>query len=487
MKRAFAAYSVLAVVLAIVCAATIWFARDYQIPVFVDPEARDVVASVEGDKVVSASLGVPAADNYATLTISGLGNGPGVCIVRVSAFFGNDEEASYSRMFDCEILPSGLLAVRGSLAGSTSVLVCTVIFLAALAIGLGIRFVKRKRNGLLCSYPTVASFAYCIFAGATAFVLSAFQVLFMLSRNSVGLAIFVKTMSELALFFALLALPLVIASSLFLAVSNLSLIRHEGKRPTNALGIAVAVLSAGCYLALLGSIYAYVDTDPAILTVRVAFSYLVNLLGVVSIATIVCGLLAARNKPALDKDFIIILGCGIRKDGTPTPILEGRIRRAMEFADKQYQETGKRAKFVCSGGQGADEVISEAACMANYLRQNGIDDKLILLEDQSTSTFENMKFSRAIIDAAWGVHDDDARPKVAYSTTNYHVFRSGTFALDAGLDAEGMGAKTKWYFWPNAFLREFASFIVCSRRSLIQAVVGILLFAVAMGALQTLL
>ena len=45
--------------------------------------------------------------------------------------------------------------------------------------------------------------------------------------------------------------------------------------------------------------------------------------------------------------------------------------------------------------------------------------------------------------------------KIIFSTTNYHVFRSGVIAEDAGIDCEGMGSKTKWYFYTNALIREF--------------------------------
>jgi len=45
--------------------------------------------------------------------------------------------------------------------------------------------------------------------------------------------------------------------------------------------------------------------------------------------------------------------------------------------------------------------------------------------------------------------------KVSFSTTNYHVFRSGVIANEQGLDCEGMGSKTKWYFYTNALIREF--------------------------------
>ena len=51
-------------------------------------------------------------------------------------------------------------------------------------------------------------------------------------------------------------------------------------------------------------------------------------------------------------------------------------------------------------------------------------------------------------------------PKIAFSTTNYHVFRSGVFASRQGIRAEGIGAKTKRYFWINAFIREFIAALV---------------------------
>ena len=56
---------------------------------------------------------------------------------------------------------------------------------------------------------------------------------------------------------------------------------------------------------------------------------------------------------------------------------------------------------------------------------------------------------------------------MAFSTTNYHVFRSGILARQVGLDAQGMGSKTKWYFWPNAFIREFVAMIAAEKKALL--------------------
>ena len=83
--------------------------------------------------------------------------------------------------------------------------------------------------------------------------------------------------------------------------------------------------------------------------------------------------------------------------------------------------------FVPSGGQGSDEIISEGEAMKRYLLEQGIPEEQIMPETKSTNTLENMKFSKELIG------DNDA--KVAFSTTNYHVFRSGLFSNQAKLKA----------------------------------------------------
>ena len=58
--------------------------------------------------------------------------------------------------------------------------------------------------------------------------------------------------------------------------------------------------------------------------------------------------------------------------------------------------------------------------------------------------------------------------RVGFSTTNYHVFRGYVCAHKAGMEVEGLGSKTKYYFWPNAFLREFAGLIVGQWKPIVQ-------------------
>ncbi len=256
--------------------------------------------------------------------------------------------------------------------------------------------------------------------------------------------------------YMLLTAPFLLVFSGALCVSNISLIRHEGFRPVNALGILLSFLLVGGEL-FLYFFDSYVSGSREEIMLHELLS---NLFAAVYlyfecmlIGVMIADAIVVRYEPEPDKDYLIILGCGIRKDGTPSPLLRGRVDRALAFAEKQQKLTGKAPIFVPSGGQGPDEPISESASMKRYLLEQGVPEERILMEPRSTDTFENMKFSKEVI---W---ERDPKAKVAFATTNYHVFRGGLFARRVKMRAVGMGAKTKWYFWPNAAVREFVGLL----------------------------
>ena len=150
---------------------------------------------------------------------------------------------------------------------------------------------------------------------------------------------------------------------------------------------------------------------------------------------------------------MIILGYSLREGEISESILQERVDRAIRFRVKQLRETGKDLIFITSGGKGTDETLSESRWMHDYLIQQGIPENIVTEEDQSTTTHENMRFSKVKI------QEINPKAKIAFSTSNYHVFRSGLYARREKIRAVGMGAKTKWYFWPNASVREFAGIL----------------------------
>lgn len=165
-------------------------------------------------------------------------------------------------------------------------------------------------------------------------------------------------------------------------------------------------------------------------------------------------------------DYIIIHGAGL--DGPrPTPLLAGRIDKALDLWNKQHQH----GKFIVSGGQGADEVVSEAQAMRDYLLEKGVPADAILMEDKSTTTWENLRYSLAVIraDRTSAAADDapaggsvtsndapaDSEFTTAVVTSDFHVFRCAEYAHNLGIKADGIGSHTKGWYWPTAFIREF--------------------------------
>lgn len=256
--------------------------------------------------------------------------------------------------------------------------------------------------------------------------------------------------------YMIVSAPFILVFSAALCVSNFALIGHEGSRAVNLLGILLSfLLVAGEVFLLRFDYYASGSQTEVMFHDLIAnlFAAVYLYFECMLIGTIVADAFAARYEPDRNADFLIILGCGLRRDGTLTPLLKGRVDRAIEFYEKQKAETGKELTFIPSGGQGEDEVVSESCAMKRYLLERGIPERLILEENRSKSTFENMQLSKQII------QERNPKGNVTFSTTNYHVFRSGIFARRVKMRAVGMGAKTKWYFWPNAAVREFAGLL----------------------------
>ncbi|OSA92138.1 UNVERIFIED_ORG: hypothetical protein B2H95_05700 [Clostridium botulinum] len=181
------------------------------------------------------------------------------------------------------------------------------------------------------------------------------------------------------------------------------------------------------------------------------------------------------NRPKLNQDFIIVLGSGLIGDRVP-PLLASRIDKAIEFYNKQSQVTNP-PKIIFSGGQGPDEKVSEAFAMQKYAVNKGITIEDTILEDNSVSTLENMKFSKNIM--------DNLMPegyKSIFTTNNYHLFRAGIYARLAGIKSQGIGSKTALYFLPNAMIREYIAIVVMykKRYAIIIVLIIILSFILAL-------
>lgn len=350
----------------------------------------------------------------------------------------------------------------------------------------GLNFIKRSRTDFF-SYRTILDLGLTMYFAITTAVFAGIYVFTAIRHEYFGAAKFFDYSGNALSVLAVLTTPLILIFALFMTLSNIRLIMKEGFRPVNLLGIFISVLLIGgvalCFWLLNYASYLTGNDVKEIMAyvlktvIASAFIYFECIL----FATIICLQRAGNYNPGYNKDFIIILGCAIRKDGTLFPLIRGRVDRAIEFYKAQLEATGKKAVFVPSGGQGSDEIISEGEAMKRYLLEQGIEEEQIMPETASTTTLENMKFSEALIRE----RKPDAR--VAFSTTSYHVFRGGMFAREAGMDASGMGAKTKWWFWPNAEIREFIGLVVNELWIHIAVVAGLAVLSVIIANLGSII
>ena len=175
-------------------------------------------------------------------------------------------------------------------------------------------------------------------------------------------------------------------------------------------------------------------------------------------------ILANLARPKYNQDYIIVLGSGLINGNVP-PLLARRIDKAICFYQKQSKRKRKKIPMLLmSGGQGNDESRSEAEAMAEYAINKGIPKEQIMLESKATNTYENMLYSKQMMDQ----HAKDPSYHCIYSTNNYHLFRAGIYAQKVGLFIDGIGCKTALYYLPNALLREYIALIVMYRKTLLK-------------------
>lgn len=153
--------------------------------------------------------------------------------------------------------------------------------------------------------------------------------------------------------------------------------------------------------------------------------------------------------------YHVVLGSGLINGQFVSPLLANRIRAGIKAAND-------KTIMVFSGGQGSDEQLAEALAMQKYaVEELGFPKERTLVEDQSKTTFENLKFSSQLIEK----NEQKANEEFLFFSSDYHVFRAALFAAQQGLNAQGgIGGKTPLYFRLPAFIREFIAVMNSQRR-----------------------
>lgn len=145
---------------------------------------------------------------------------------------------------------------------------------------------------------------------------------------------------------------------------------------------------------------------------------------------------------AADESTVIVLGCKVN-GSQPSLMLRWRCNSAYK-----YLSENENAVAILSGGQGSNENISEAECMYNVLVEYGIEPSRLYLEDTSTSTEENIRNSKRIID------NNGLSTNVAIATSDYHEKRASIIAKKNGLISSSIPAYGDKYSRPTFYTRE---------------------------------
>lgn len=155
-----------------------------------------------------------------------------------------------------------------------------------------------------------------------------------------------------------------------------------------------------------------------------------------------CILTQFFSKGEPEADYIIVLGAQMRYWG-PSVVYKARLDSAIE-----YLNDNPDTEVIVTGGQGANESVSEGEGGKTYLLEQGIAEDRIIVESESLDTDQNISNALNLVEVT-------ADMKIGIVTNNFHVFRGVMIAkryTDA--DVTGIAAFTEYQYLPNNMVRE---------------------------------
>ena len=179
------------------------------------------------------------------------------------------------------------------------------------------------------------------------------------------------------------------------------------------------------------------------MTMKLLKRLLITLLGLGLIFLLIIGGLiysGTQQTPKKNADTMIILGAQVRGNpAVPSAILKEGLDAAVPYLLENPQ-----TKVVVTGGQGPDEMDTEANVMARYLMEQGIDSQRIIKESKSSRTQENISNAKKLTDLG----------KTVIVTSDFHMYRGLMLARRENVDASGLPAVSKSSATFKSYARE---------------------------------
>ena len=234
----------------------------------------------------------------------------------------------------------------GKSTGSEVIPISITILLAYILYILINKYIHSKKDNMY-QYKNIAYLGIIIFVSF--FAVSNFLSIF----SYYGLYDTITKMIDSLSLVSIILFPFALITSLLVTISNIVLIRKEGRTLKNLLGLFLGIFI--CVFSLLPNfvygilmksqvvnIYNLNGPGPYIYNFIESLVYLgITYLECILIGTIIVAIMSVKKRISYDKDYMIILGCQIKKDGSLTPLLKGRVDRALSFRNEQLEKTGK--------------------------------------------------------------------------------------------------------------------------------------------------
>jgi SanA protein len=140
-------------------------------------------------------------------------------------------------------------------------------------------------------------------------------------------------------------------------------------------------------------------------------------------------IVSVDQSSGLDADCILVLGCGLDQDGTPSPMLSDRLQRGIEIF-----KAGGSNRLLMSGDHGRDE-YDEVNAMKKFAVEHGVESEAVFMDHAGFSTYESVYRAKEIFKAK----------KVILVTQEYHLYRALYVAKSLGLEAYGVSTEPRSY------------------------------------------
>lgn len=153
-------------------------------------------------------------------------------------------------------------------------------------------------------------------------------------------------------------------------------------------------------------------------------------------------ILTAHPTIANDKGTIIVLGCEVNSDGSPSAMLESRLKAALDY------HTQTKSPIIVTGGNGNLYGVSEAESMQQWLIDRGVMKEAIYMDSSASSTLENITNAKRIIE------ENKLDNHAIIITNRFHIYRAQQIASQKFTKVSFLPVNTPWFLIPTYYLRE---------------------------------